>query len=316
MQVLQPLVMNLNTVADEMGRLLPRLIGEDIELIIRLEEKLGSVRADASQMEQVIMNLAVNARDAMPNGGKLVVETANVELDGSYTASHPLMLPGPYVQLVVTDSGTGMDAETQTHIFEPFFTTKEKGKGTGLGLATVYGIVKQSGGFIWVYSELGKGTSFKIYLPRLEEVEENAGTPKAATEVLGGTGTVLLTEDEHDVREIAREFLESGGYKVIEAKDGAHAIQLAAQHRGEIDLLVTDMVMPGMTGQELAVRLQKEHAGLAVVFMSGYSEHAATEMANADPSVRLLTKPFSRAAILRTVLEILQGQSQNRIVNR
>jgi two-component system, cell cycle sensor histidine kinase and response regulator CckA len=308
MQVLQPLVMNLNSVAEEMGRLLPRLIGEDIELIIRLDEQLGSVRADASQMEQVIMNLAVNARDAMPNGGKLVVETSNVELDGSYTASHPLMVPGPYVQLIVTDSGTGMDTETQTHIFEPFFTTKEKGKGTGLGLATVYGIVKQSGGFIWVYSELGKGTSFKIYLPRLDQAEEQVGTPKATTEVLGGTGTVLLTEDEQDVREIAREFLESGGYIVIEARDGADAIRLAAQHRGEIDLLVTDMVMPGMTGQELAVRLQQEHAGLAVVFMSGYSEHAATEMADADPSVRLLTKPFSRSALLRTVREILQGK--------
>jgi two-component system cell cycle sensor histidine kinase/response regulator CckA len=249
----------------------------------------------------------VNARDAMPNGGKLVIETANAELDNSYMSSHPLMKAGPYIQLVVTDSGTGMDAETQAHIFEPFFTTKEKGKGTGLGLATVYGIVKQSGGFIWVYSELGKGTSFKIYLPRLDQVEDRAGTPSGSTELPKGTETVLLTEDEQDVREIAREFLESGGYKVIEAKDGAEAIQLANQHSGKIQLLVTDMVMPGMTGQELAVKLQSEHQGLCVVFMSGYSEHAATEMAHADPTVRLLTKPFSRAAILRTVGEILRG---------
>ncbi len=307
MQVLQPQVINLNSVVDEMGKLLPRLIGEDIELLIRADEDLGTVRADASQMEQVIMNLAVNARDAMPNGGKLVIETANAELDHGYMTSHPLMKPGPYIQLVVTDSGTGMDAETQAHIFEPFFTTKEKGKGTGLGLATVYGIVKQSGGFIWVYSELGKGTSFKIYLPRLDQVEDMLGTPNTSAELPMGTETVLLTEDEQDVREIAREFLESGGYKVIEAKDGADAIQLARQHRGKIQLLVTDMVMPGMTGQELAVRLQSEHPGLCVVFMSGYSEHAATEMANADPSVRLLTKPFSRAAILRTVGEILRG---------
>jgi CheY-like chemotaxis protein len=307
MQVLQPQIINLNAIVEEMGKLLPRLIGEDIELFIRTNEDLGTVRADASQMEQVIMNLAVNARDAMPNGGKLVIETANAELDNSYMSSHPLMKAGPYIQLVVTDSGTGMDAETQAHIFEPFFTTKEKGKGTGLGLATVYGIVKQSGGFIWVYSELGKGTSFKIYLPRLDQVEDRAGTPSGSTELPKGTETVLLTEDEQDVREIAREFLESGGYKVIEAKDGAEAIQLANQHSGKIQLLVTDMVMPGMTGQELAVKLQSEHQGLCVVFMSGYSEHAATEMAHADPTVRLLTKPFSRAAILRTVGEILRG---------
>ncbi len=307
MQVLQPQIINLNTILDEMGKLLPRLIGEDIELVIRTDDDLGTVRADASQMEQVIMNLAVNARDAMPNGGKLVIETANAELDHGYLTTHPLMKAGPYIQLVVTDRGIGMDAETQAHIFEPFFTTKEKGKGTGLGLATVYGIVKQSGGFIWVYSELGKGTSFKIYLPRLDQREEHINVNHANKELPMGSETVLLAEDEQDVREIAREFLESGGYRVIEARDGAEAIQLAVKHRGKIQLLVTDMIMPGMTGQELAVQLQQEHPGLCVVFMSGYSEHAATEMANADPSVRLMTKPFSRAAILRTVGEILHG---------
>jgi two-component system, cell cycle sensor histidine kinase and response regulator CckA len=309
-QVLQPQVINLNATVEEMGKLLPRLIGEDIDLVIRTDKNLGNIRADASQMEQVIMNLAVNARDAMPSGGKLLIETANASIDNTYTASHPLMRAGQYVQLVVTDSGTGMNAETQAHIFEPFFTTKEKGKGTGLGLATVYGIVKQSGGFIWVYSELGKGTSFKIYLPRVGQAEDHIATPRATTELPKGTETVLLTEDEQDVREIAREFLESAGYRVIEAKDGAEAIRLAAAHRGEIQLLVTDMVMPGMTGQELAVRLQAEHPGLNVVFMSGYSEHAATEMADADPAVRLLTKPFSRSAILRTVGEILHGPAK------
>jgi two-component system, cell cycle sensor histidine kinase and response regulator CckA len=306
LQVLQPQVINLNSVVEEMGKLLPRLIGEDIELVLRPDQKLGTIRADSSQMEQVIMNLAVNSRDAMPTGGKLLIGTRNCDLDQSYTASHPLMKPGPYVLLDVTDTGTGMDEETQAHIFEPFFTTKEKGKGTGLGLATVYGIIKQSGGFIWVYSELGKGTSFKIYLPRVKEAEVNFGAPKPVVELPAGTETVLLTEDEHDVREIAREFLESGGYKVIEAKNGKEAIAIAAEHRGKIDLLVTDMVMPGMTGQELAVQLQREHPGISVVFMSGYSEHAATEMADADPSVRLMTKPFSRGAILRTVREILQ----------
>jgi len=307
LQVLQPQNINLNSIVEEMGKLLPHLIGEDIQFMIRTDEELGAVRADASQMEQVIMNLTVNARDAMPNGGKLVIETANANLDQCYTQSHPLMKPGPYVQLVVTDSGTGMDAETQTHIFEPFFTTKEKGKGTGLGLATVYGIVKQSGGFIWVYSEVGKGTSFKIYLPRINQAQDHVGSPHAPAELPRGTETVLLTEDEQDVREIAREFLESGGYEVIEAKDGADAVRIAAQRHGKIQLLVTDMVMPGMTGQELAVRLQSEHPGLSVIFMSGYSEHAATEMADADPSVRLLTKPFSRAALLRAVGEILHG---------
>src|SRR5467141_3905689 len=311
LQVLQPQIINLNSVVEEMGKLLPRLIGEDIELVLRPDQKLGTIRADASQMEQVIMNLAVNSRDAMPTGGKLLIGTRNCDLDQSYTASHPLMKPGSYVLLDVTDTGTGMDEETQTHIFEPFFTTKEKGKGTGLGLATVYGIVKQSGGFIWVYSELGKGTSFKIYLPRVNEAEVHIGAPKPSAEIPAGTETVLLTEDEQDVREIAREFLESGGYKVIEAKNGKEAIAIATEHRGKIDLLVTDMVMPGMTGQELAVQLQREHPGVSVVFMSGYSEHAATEMANADPSVRLMTKPFSRGAILRTVREILQARKKS-----
>ncbi len=305
MQVLQPRAMNLNGVVEEMGKLIPRLIGEDIELVIRTFPDLGTIRADASQMEQVIMNLAVNARDAMPGGGKLRIETSNAELDRSYNASHPVVQPGRYVLLVVTDTGTGMDPETQAHIFEPFFTTKEQGKGTGLGLATVYGVVKQSGGFIWVYSEIGKGTCFKIYLPRVDQLAENPGAPQPFAEAPHGTETVLLAEDEQDVREVAREFLESGGYKVLEACNGADALRLVAEHKGSIDLLVTDMVMPGMTGQELAARLQQQRTGLSVIYMSGYSEHAAAEAAQADASVRLLTKPFSRGAILRTVREVL-----------
>jgi PAS domain S-box-containing protein len=311
LQVLQPQVINLNSVLEEMGKLLPRLIGEDIELVLRPNSTLGTIRADASQMEQVLMNLAVNARDAMPGGGKLLIETRNADIDQSYTLTHPLMKPGAYVLLDVTDTGTGMDEETQAHIFEPFFTTKEKGKGTGLGLATVYGIVKQSGGFIWVYSELSKGTSFKIYLPRVDEKQVQSGAPRPVAELPKGTETILLTEDEQDVREIAREFLESGGYKVIEAQNGKDAIRLAAQYGNEIDLLVTDMVMPGITGQELAECLQQEHPGLSVVFMSGYSEHAAMEMANADPSVRLMTKPFNRSTILRAVGEILQSRKKS-----
>jgi two-component system cell cycle sensor histidine kinase/response regulator CckA len=305
MQVLQPRVMNLNSVVEDMGKLLPRLIGEDIELVIRAASDLGTIRADASQMEQVIMNLAVNSRDAMPSGGRLVVETSNAELDHAYVSGHPIVKPGEYVLLEVSDNGTGMDAQTQAHIFEPFFTTKEQGKGTGLGLATVYGVVKQSGGFIWVYSEAGKGTSFKIYLPRVHQQAEKAGVSTPSSEAPRGSETVLLAEDEQDVREVAREFLESGGYTVLEARDGATALQVAAQHAGSIDLLVTDMVMPGMTGQELAGRLQQNRSGLRVIYMSGYSEHAAAGAANTDSSIRLLSKPFSRAAILRLVRQVL-----------
>jgi len=305
MQVLQPRVMNLNEVVEDMGRLLPRLIGEDIDLEIRTAKNLGAIKADASQMEQVIMNLVVNARDAMPNGGRLLIETSNEDLDSAYNAVHPVVRQGSYILLAVSDNGTGMDAETQAHIFEPFFTTKPQGKGTGLGLATVYGVVKQSGGFVWVYSELGKGTSFKIYLPRVDQPVVKSGLTQFVSDVPRGTETILLAEDEQDVREVAKEFLESGGYTVIEARDGAEALQLEETHEGAIGLLITDMVMPGMNGQELAGRLQQKRAGLQTLYMSGYSERAAAESAQGDSSIRLLTKPFSRSALLRTVYEIL-----------
>jgi two-component system, cell cycle sensor histidine kinase and response regulator CckA len=304
MQVLQPRVINLNNVVEDMGKLLPRLIGEDIELVIRTSSSLGTIRADASQMEQIIMNLVVNSRDAMPSGGKLLIETANVDLDSTYSSAHPIVHAGRYVLLAVSDSGCGMNQETQAHIFEPFFTTKEQGKGTGLGLATVYGVVKQSGGFIWVYSEVSKGTCFKIYLPRVDQPVERSGITPAYVEAPRGTATILLAEDEQDVREVAREFLESGGYTVLEAKNGVEALALADANKGKIDLLVTDMIMPGMTGPQLASRLQKGHAGLQVLYMSGYSEHGAAEAAQADSAMRLLTKPFSRSAILRMVHEI------------
>jgi PAS domain S-box-containing protein len=306
MQLLQPRVMNINGVVEDMGRLLPRLIGEDIELVMRTSKDLGAIRADASQMEQIIMNLAVNARDAMPNGGRLLIETSNEELDNAYNAVHPVVRQGRYILLAVSDTGTGMDAETQAHIFEPFFTTKEQGKGTGLGLATVYGVVKQSGGFIWVYSELGKGTSFKIYLPRVDQTVEKSGSTQTFSEAPRGTGTILLAEDEQDVREVAREFLESGGYTVIEARDGAEAIKVVGKHEGVIDLLITDMVMPGMTGQELGGRLQEKHGGLRILYMSGYSEHAAADSVQGDATLQLLTKPFSRGALLRAVHNILK----------
>jgi two-component system, cell cycle sensor histidine kinase and response regulator CckA len=305
MQVLQPRPMNLNSVVDEMGKLLPRLIGEDIELIVRASADLGTIRADASQMEQIIMNLTVNARDAMPNGGKLIIETQNIELDHYYREAHPIVQPGRYVLLSVSDNGTGMDAETQAHIFEPFFTTKEQGKGTGLGLATVYGVVKQSGGFVWVYSELGKGTTFKIYLPRVDEAAAAIIGLSSPAQVLRGKETVLLAEDEQDVREVAREFLESAGYQVLQAPSGEAALKLAAAHKGVIDLLVTDMVMPGISGQELARKIRIVRQDLRVLYMSGYSEHAAEEAAKNEGSA-VLAKPFSRSALLRTAREVLQ----------
>ncbi|HUL16788.1 MAG TPA: PAS domain S-box protein [Terriglobales bacterium] len=307
MQVLQPRVIKLNSVVEEMGRLIPRLIGEDIELVVRCAPDLGMIRADASQMEQIIMNLAVNARDAMPNGGRLMIETSNADLDAAYGASHPVVEPGRYALLAVTDTGIGMDAKTQTHIFEPFFTTKEKGKGTGLGLATVYGVVKQSGGYIWVYSELGKGTSFKIYLPLVNEPADKIAPALTSSQLPRGTETVLLAEDEQDVREVAREFLESAGYTVLEAHDGAEALRVAAAHSLAIDVLVTDMVMPGMSGQELARHLRQQRAGLQVIYMSGYSEQAAGESAKADKASLILTKPFSRGAILRAIRESLRN---------
>jgi len=307
MQLLQPRALNLNSVVDEMGKLIPRLIGEDIELIVRNSADLGTIRADASQMEQVIMNLAVNARDAMPNGGNLIIETANIELDSYYREAHPIVQPGKYVLLSVSDTGTGMDAETQAHIFEPFFTTKELGKGTGLGLATVYGVVKQSGGFIWVYSEVGKGTTFKVYLPRVDEPVLPIGHLPAPTQVLRGTETVLLAEDEQDVRDVAREFLESAGYTVLQAPGGESALKIAEGYSGSIDLLITDMVMPGMSGQELAKKMRSLRDGIRVIYMSGYSEHAAEQAAKGDASAVVLTKPFSRSALLRTTREVLQA---------
>jgi PAS domain S-box-containing protein len=308
MQVLQPRSVNLNSVIEEMGKLIPRLIGEDIELAIHAAPDLGTIRADVSQIEQIIMNLAVNSRDAMPKGGKLIIETSNVDLDNAYKGTHPIVKPGRYVLLAVSDTGIGMDAETQAHIFEPFFTTKEQGKGTGLGLSTVYGVVKQSGGFIWVYSEKGKGSTFKIYLPRFDEMPIDTPHAPTSAQIMRGTETVLLAEDEQDVREVAREFLESAGYTVILAANGEEALARSGEHSGAIDLLVTDMVMPGMTGLELVRRLRRARTDFGVIYMSGYSEQAAVESARLDQSAVVLTKPFSRVAILRAVREILQNK--------
>ena len=306
MQVMQPRVMDLNITISEMGKMLPRLIGEDIDLAILTKPHLGHVKADAGQMEQVILNLTVNARDAMPDGGKLLIETSNVELDEAYARTHPPLVAGRFVMLAVTDTGIGMNAATQAHIFEPFFTTKEKGKGTGLGLATVYGVVKQSGGFVWVYSEVGKGTTFKIYLPRVDEIAEAESEKKRNEELPRGSGTILLAEDEKEVREVAREFLDLAGYTVIEAKDGAQALELAAQHAEKIDLLVTDMVMPGIGGRELATRLLALRPGLKVIYMSGYTEYANFKNADFELHNVMLQKPFTRAILATAVQKILK----------
>jgi two-component system, cell cycle sensor histidine kinase and response regulator CckA len=310
-QVLQPTIINLNDIIHEIGKLLPRLIGEDVELVVRTAPDLKAVRADAIQMEQVVMNLAVNSRDAMPQGGRFIIETANAEVDRIYAAMHPQMTPGSYVLLAVSDNGSGMDAETQARIFEPFFTTKEQGKGTGLGLATVYGIIKQSGGFIWVYSEVGKGTTFKIYLPRVDQPTQKLSAGAEAQTLPRGSETVLLVEDEEDVREIAREFLKLGGYNVLEAKDGPEGLDIAQRYPDPIHLLVSDMIMPGMNGSELAAKLSVMRPDLKIVFTSGYTEYAAECSGEWDASCILLAKPFTRSAILRAVRDALEGRKHS-----
>jgi PAS domain S-box-containing protein len=309
-QMLAPKVLNVQSVVVEMEKILRRLIGEDIQLETSSVEDLGLIKADRSQIEQVIMNLAVNARDAMPEGGRLTIETANVELDKA--AAHPpaVLSPGRYVMLAVTDNGCGMDAETQAHIFEPFFTTKEKGKGTGLGLATVYGIVKQSGGYVWVYSEPGRGTSFKVYLPRIEDEQTVRGRDgkSDATELPRGSETVLLVEDEKGVRELAREYLQLTGYTVISAEDGHTALELAAMHVGPIQLLMTDVVMPGISGRELAGRVKAIRPEIKVLFMSGYTDQAVVHHGILDTDAALLQKPFTMAALAAKLREILSTE--------
>ena len=305
-QVLEPTVVDLNTVVAGADKMLKRLIGEDIDLVSVLAKDLGAVRADAGQVEQVILNLAVNARDAMPEGGKLTIETSNIKLDTTYVDQHRVVAPGAYVLLSVSDTGTGMDEHTKAHVFEPFFTTKEQGKGTGLGLATVYGIVKQSGGFIWVYSELGQGTTFKIYFPLVEE----AATVPAAHEAPGslqGTETVLLAEDSAAVRTVANQVLTRHGYKVLEAVDGRSALEVGTRHEGPVHLLVTDVVMPEMSGRQLAERLKERRPALKVLFVSGYTDDAITRHGILEPGIAFLQKPFTPESLARKVREVLDG---------
>ncbi|MDQ3817984.1 MAG: response regulator [Acidobacteriota bacterium] len=303
-QMLRPVVFDLNETVSNIGKMLQRLIGEDIRLVTVLDENLRNIKADPHQIEQVIMNLAVNARDAMPKGGKLTIETKNAYFDEDFARRNTFVRPGPQVMLAVSDTGKGMDAETQKHIFEPFFTTKEMGKGTGLGLSTVYGIVKQSGGSIWVYSELDHGSTFKIYLPAIEEEVERTGRGEVAMPLPQGTETILVVEDEDGVRELLQEVLKGEGYTVLVASDGEKALRVSTGHEGPLHLLITDVVMPGMSGRQLAERLAGVRAGMKVLYMSGYTD-TAIEHGLLEGGIDFLQKPFTAVELARTVRRVL-----------
>ncbi|MGE0456117.1 MAG: PAS domain S-box protein [Vicinamibacteria bacterium] len=304
-QIMQPRALDLNGLIAGSQAMLGRLLGEHLELVVRLGSELGTVMADPGQIEQVVLNLALNARDAMPKGGSLTLETSNVELDEAYAAAHAPAVRGRYVMLAVSDTGIGMDPETQQRIFEPFFTTKPEGQGTGLGLATVYGIVKQSGGFIWVYSEPGRGTTFKVYLPRLDQPAQHAAAAGPTGEAPRGVETILLVEDTETLREVIREILEERGYTLLLALDGEEALALARAHDGPIDLLLTDVVMPKLGGRDLALRLSETRPAMRVLYMSGYTDGAISQHGILGEGLALLEKPFSADRLARAVREAL-----------
>ncbi len=304
-QVLQPKILNLDSVVSEMEKMLRRLIGEHIDLRAVLEPNLGSVKADPGQIEQIILNLAVNARDSMAEGGKLTIETDNVYLGEEYVKNHVGAQAGPHVMLAVSDTGSGMDQKTQARIFEPFFTTKELGKGTGLGLSTVYGIVKQSGGNIWVYSEVGRGTTFKVYLPRVDEGAQQYKRSSHLDEIFQGTETILLVEDEEMLRKLAQQTLRMYGYQVLDAADGKSAISLCLQHKGPIHLALTDVIMPGLSGREVANRLLELRPEMRVLFMSGYTDDAIVHQGALEEAANFIQKPFAPDSLARKVREVL-----------
>jgi len=311
-QVFQPHVVNLNALITDLEKMLKRLIGEDIDLQLDLDSKLGAVRADPGQMDQITMNLAVNARDAMPRGGKITIETANVELDEEYCRLHMAVQPGAYIMLAVSDTGIGMDKETQSRIFEPFFSTKEEGKGTGLGLSTVYGIVKQSFGNIWVYTEPGHGTTFKIYFPRIEEATEAREKEEASEKIFRGSETILLVEDEEMVRDLAYKVLAEMGYTVLAASNGEEALQICERHKGPIHLMLTDVVMPKMSGKELAESSVRRHPELKVLYMSGYTDNSVIRNGMLEPGVNFVQKPFTPLSLTKKVREVLDASESQK----
>jgi two-component system cell cycle sensor histidine kinase/response regulator CckA len=306
-QVLQPQILDLNALVTDMGKMLKRLIGMHIELTTELASDLGQVKAEQSQIEQVILNLVVNARDAMPDGGKLLIETSNLDVDENLAISCPFLQPGPYVLLTVTDTGIGMDADTRRHIFEPFFTTKEPGKGTGLGLATVYGVVKQSGGGVIVDSEPGKGATFKIFLPKTQESAVAPAADENAAKGLTGTGTILLVEDEEALLNLTAERLKECGYTVLPARDGVQALELARSFRGPIHLLLTDIMMPRMGGLSLARSMSELRPGIRVVFMSGHTEQQATYREALRSGAESIQKPFTHERLIHLVRQTLDA---------
>jgi nitrogen-specific signal transduction histidine kinase/ActR/RegA family two-component response regulator len=308
MQVLEPRILDLNALVADMSKLLRRLVREDIEFGFRLGDSLGRVKADPGQLEQVLLNLTVNASDAMPQGGKLTIETQKLKVNAAYAHARPPLKPGQYVQLVVTDTGHGMDAATKSRIFEPFFTTKESGKGTGLGLATVYGVVRQSGGFIWVESSPGNGARFEIYLPRAVEKEEPDSYERTPGRTRRGSETILVVEDEDEVRSLASEFLGSAGYSVLTAKDGMEALEVSERLGGSIQLLLTDIVMPKMRGTELAQRLKVAFPRLRVVYMSGYLDQETCSGGMIEKAI-FLQKPFSRDSLVRRIGEAFEAKA-------
>lgn len=307
-QVLQPEITDLNWIIADIEKMLRRLIGEDITLVTHPAPNLDPVLVDASQIEQVIMNLVVNARDAMPTGGRLSIETANVELDDAYVDQHPAVTPGPYVMLAISDTGYGMNQQTRERIFEPFFTTKEGGKGTGLGLATVYGIVRQSRGYIWVYSEPGQGTTFKIYLPRSERITAKERPVARKVVRAAANETILVVEDVEAVRNIVVRILKDAGYSVLAAASGKEALAICQGHPGEIDLVITDVIMPQMSGREVAEQLANARPQTAVLYMSGYTDNAIVHHGVLDPGKQFIAKPFSAADLTHKVREVLAAR--------